>query len=148
MREDYFIKINGTQKTPDDENRVTLLTKGSFAAKNGSYFISYKETEATGYDGCTTTVKVDSKGKISMIRFGDRPSHLTIEQGKRHVCHYETGLGAFSLGIAANDVKNTLSDKGGRLKFTYELDINWGNVSTNTVDITVREAKGEKKKQS
>ncbi len=138
MKENYLIKINGTQKTPDDEHTVTLMTKGNFVRKNGTYYISYKETETTGYEGCTTTVKVDRNGKISMIRLGNKPSHLTIEAGKRHVCHYETGFGALSLGISANDILNSLDIDGGRLKFTYELDINSGIISENTVDITVK----------
>ncbi len=138
LSENFLIKIEGTQRTVDDENNVTLMTKGNFTHKNGSYFITYKETEATGYEGCTTTVKVDKNGIISMLRFGDKPSHLIISKGKRHVCHYETGVGALSLGISANDIENNLTQNGGRLKFTYELDINSNNISTNTVDITIK----------
>ncbi len=141
MKEDYLIKIEGTQKTPDDENTVTLMTKGMFQLKNGSYFITYKETEATGYDGSTTTVKVDSRGKVSMIRFGKTQSQLSIESGKRHICHYETGFGALSLGISGINIINTLEPTGGRLKFSYDVDINSNNVSSNTVDITIKEAK-------
>ncbi len=141
MKEDYIIKIEGTQKTPDDENSVTLMTRGSYHKKNGSYFISYKETEATGYDGSTTTVKVDKQGMVTMIRFGKANSQLSIESGKRHVCHYETGFGALSLGISGNNIINTLNNDGGRLLFCYDVDVNSNNISSNTVDITVKEAK-------
>ncbi len=141
MNEDYMIRIEGKQKTPDDENAVTLMTRGSYQLKNGNYFITYKETEATGYEGSTTTVKVDKSGVVTMIRFGKANSQLSIESGKRHVCHYETGFGALSLGISGNNIINTLNDEGGRLLFCYDVDINSNNISSNTVDITVKQAK-------
>ncbi len=140
MNEDFMIKIEGTQKTPEDENSVTLMTKGSYQKKNGNYFITYKETAATGYEGSTTTVKVDTVGIVTMIRFGKANSQLSIESGKRHICHYETGFGAISLGISGNNIINTLDDEGGRLLFCYEVDVNSNNISTNTVDITVKRA--------
>lgn len=140
MKEDYLIKIKGVQESDGEENRVELMTRGSFVHKAGSYYISYKETEATGYEGCTTTVKLDGEGRVSMLRFGPAPSQLVIERGQRHLCHYDTGHGAFTMGIAADEIVADLTDRGGSLRFSYQLDINSNLFSKNTVDITVREA--------
>ena len=38
---------------------------------------------------------------VSMTRFGKTSSQLIIEKGIRHLCHYETGYGSISLGVAA-----------------------------------------------
>ena len=141
MREDYIIKINGTMDQDGESDRVELKTRGSFIKKNGSFFISYNETEATGYKGCVTTVKIEDGGdKVSMLRFGSAPSQLIIEKGKRHVCHYDTGAGAMSLGIAADEIDMHLHDEGGRVKFSYLLDVDSQSVSRNVVDITVKPA--------
>ncbi len=140
MKEDYLIKITGIQESDGEKNSVELMTRGSFVRRGGSYYISYRETEATGYEGCTTTVKLDRMGKVSMLRYGPMPSQLVIEKGRRHICHYDTGQGSITMGIAADEIVADLNERGGRLQFSYNLDINANLFSKNTVNITVREA--------
>ena len=73
-----------------------------------------------------------------MTRFGKVPSQLVIEKGVRHICHYETGFGSVSLGVAADVIELDLTDAGGRLQFSYTLDSGGENfISRNLVDITV-----------
>ena len=119
---------------------MQLTTKGSFVQKNGSFFISYKESETTGYAGCTTTVKVaDDESKVSMLRFGPASSQLVIEKGTRHLCHYDTGAGALTLGVAADEICSRLTEEGGTLAFSYTLDADQNMVlSKNLVTIAVR----------
>ena len=140
MKEDYLIKITGIQESDGEKNSVELMTRGSFVRRGGSYYISYRETEATGYEGCTTSVKLDRMGKVSMLRYGPMPSQLVIEKGRRHICHYDTGQGSITMGIAADEIVADLNERGGRLQFSYNLDINANLFSKNTVNITVREA--------
>lgn len=140
MNEDFLINIEGTMEQEGDTEKVSLMTRGSFVLKNGSFFISYKETEATGYDGNITTVKVEPTGKVSMLRFGTMPSQLVIEPGRRHVCHYDSGYGVLSLGVAADEIDNRLSENGGNLVFSYTLDTGDAQVSYNQVKISVQEA--------
>ncbi|MEG2054155.1 MAG: DUF1934 domain-containing protein [Oscillospiraceae bacterium] len=138
MKEDYLIKIEGIQTQDGEENNISLYTKGNFVKKNGNFFISYKETETTGFIGCTTTVKIEGNDKVSMLRYGPAPSQLIIEKGKRNVCHYETGHGSLALGISADGIENKLDENGGEVNFTYQLDLNCNCVSKNTVKIKVR----------
>ena len=58
MEEKYLITIKGTMEQRGDTDTVELMTRGSLVHKDGAYYIVYKETETTGYEGCTTTVKV------------------------------------------------------------------------------------------
>lgn len=140
MEENYLIKIIGTMESGGDADTIELTTKGSFVKRGASFFISYNESEATGYVGCLTTVKVDESGnKVTMLRFGPNQSQLVIEKGRRHVCHYETGHGALSLGISADEIAYDLqSDKGGKVNFSYLLDSNTNSISRNEVKITVK----------
>lgn len=140
MKENYLINIEGTMDQEGEIDKVSLMTRGSFLRKNDSFFISYRETEATGYDGNITTVKVDDNGKVSMLRHGSMPSQLIIEPGRRHVCHYDSGYGVLSLGVAADEIENKLSARGGKLRFSYTLDSGNAQISRNEVKITVREA--------
>lgn len=139
MQENFLITIKGTMEQRGDSDTVELMTRGSLVHKEGAYYIVYKETEATGYEGCTTTVKVaEDARKVSMLRYGKVPSQLIIEKGTRHLCHYETGYGAISLGVAADVIEHELTEYGGRLRFSYTLDSGAENfISRNLVDITV-----------
>lgn len=140
MNENFLINIEGTMEQEGDIDKVSLMTRGSFIRKNGSFFISYKETEATGYNGNITTVKVEPSGKVSMLRFGNMPSQLVIEPGRRHVCHYDSGYGVLSLGVAADEIDNRLNEQGGNLVFSYTLDTGDAQISYNQVKISVQEA--------
>lgn len=139
MEEKYLITIKGTMEQDGKSETVELMTRGSLVHKDGAFYIIYKETEATGYAGCTTTVKVaEDARKVSMLRFGKVPSQLIIEKGTRHLCHYETGYGAISLGVAADVIEHALTDGGGTLNFSYTLDSGAENfISRNLVAITV-----------
>lgn len=142
MNEDYFIQIDGRMEQDGASDQVQLMTRGSFLKKNGSFFISYKESETTGYEGCTTTVKVAQDGRrVAMLRFGPAASQLIIEKGVRHLCHYDTGVGALTLGVAADEIDSRLSDEGGEVAFSYTLDADQTAIlSKNLVRITVRRA--------
>ena len=149
MEENYLITIKGTMEQRGDTDTVELMTRGSLVHKDGAYYIVYKETETTGYEGCTTTVKVaEDARKVSMLRFGKQSSQLIIEKGTRHLCHYETGYGSLtlgvtgdgsgSLGVAADVIEQRLDENGGSLKFSYTLDSGAESfISRNLVDITV-----------
>ena len=139
MKEDYLIRIKGIQESEGEENAVELMTRGSFVQRGGSYYITYRETEATGYEGSTTTVKIaEDARRVAMLRYGKAASPLIIEKGTRHLCHYETGYGAISLGVAADVIEHQLTDEGGRVQFSYTLDSGSEDfISRNLVDITV-----------
>ena len=118
MQENFLITIKGTMEQRGDSDTVELMTRGSLVHKEGAYDIVYKETEATGYEGCTTTVKVaEDARKVSMLRYGKVPSQLIIEKGTRHLCHYETGYGAISLGVAADVIEHELTEEGGNAHY-------------------------------
>ena len=139
MEENYLITIKGTMEQDGERESVELMTRGKFVRRGSSYFIAYEETEATGYAGCTTTVKATADAReVVMTRFGKVPSQLVIEKGVRHICHYETGFGSVSLGVAADVIELDLTDAGGRLQFSYTLDSGGENfISRNLVEITV-----------
>lgn len=122
VEENYLITIKGTMEQNGENDTVELMTRGNFVQRGNSYYIVYAETEATGYAGCTTTVRVSQDARlVSMTRFGKTSSQLIIEKGIRHLCHYETGYGSISLGVAADVIEHNLLPDGGELQFSYTL---------------------------
>ena len=140
MNEDFLIRIDGRMEQGDESDTVQLMTRGSFVCRGGSFFISYKESQTTGYEGCTTTVKVaKDESKVSLTRFGPAAGQLVVEKGTRHLCHYDTGYGALTLGVAADEIHSRLTDEGGEVEFSYTLDADQNTIlSRNLVKISVK----------
>ena len=139
MKKDVLITIRGTQQVNEEKDVVEMITTGRYYRKNGLYYISYEETEATGYEGCRTTLKIGPNDKVTMTRFGPSRSQLIVQQGVRHQCQYDTGYGAMTIGVMGNRFESSLSDRGGELKFGYTLDIEATVASENTVSVHVKE---------
>ena len=140
MKKNVLINIRGVQHYDDDKEVVELMTIGKFYRRGSSYYISYDESEATGFEG-KTTLKVEDDGIVTMLRSGASKSQLIIEQGTRHQCQYETGFGNLIMGVSGNRVSSSLSESGGDLSFKYTLDFNASMASENEVFINVKEQK-------
>lgn len=132
-----MISIKGIQRVDGVQDVVELLTCGRFYRKDNGYWLSYKESEATGFEGHRTTLHVEDR-RVTMRRIGSTSSHLVVEPGSRHQCSYETQIGAFTVGISGGEIRSTLSDDGGEVDFSYEMDINAALASENRVIIRVQ----------
>ena len=111
--ENYIIRIKSSIDQFDNEgvireedrDHIELMTRGSFTKKNGRYYISYKETQTIGFEGCTTTIKIAEDGsRVALLRFGRANSQLLIERDRRNLCHYETEVGSLTLGVTGDGI--------------------------------------------
>lgn len=143
LKEDYIIRIKSRMIQDGDRDTVELMTRGSFVQRGGSYYITYRETETTGYEGCVTTLKLAADGsRVAMLRFGPANTQLLIEKGRRNLCHYETGYGSMTLGVTADEIVCELTETGGRARFSYLLDADSTELtSQNCLEVTVTQAR-------
>ncbi|MEG3006417.1 MAG: DUF1934 domain-containing protein [Oscillospiraceae bacterium] len=141
MKKDAIIQIKGTQTVGAESDVIEVYTQGTYYKKNGSFYISYLETEETGYEGAKTTLKIDENKKVTMLRSKPAQSQLIIEKGVRHLCSYNTGYDNMMIGIYGNEVESNLDNNGGIMKFKYTMDINCALASVNEVHIIVEECK-------
>lgn len=141
MRKDVVISIKGIYAGEEDTDSLELVTQGQFCRRKDSYYIRYRESAATGYENCVTTLKVDGSDCVTISRTGAAQTSLIIEKNRRHLCHYNTGVGAFTVGVFSNSIESDLTDEGGRLHFQYTLDVNASFASENDVEIRVRACK-------
>ena len=138
----YIITIDGIQNADGySSENINMSTEGYFEPIDGGYLIRYEESEATGLPGNVTSLLAEGDRRVTMTREGPEASQLIIERGRKHLCHYETGYGALTMGIYAEDIVNKLTAKGGNLKFKYRLDINSSALVTNELNVTVKEKK-------
>lgn len=143
MKKDVLIEIKGVYRQDGDEDEVELFTTGSYYKRNGHYYIAYDESEATGFEGTHTVLKVENSDRVTMLRTGASKSQLIVERGIRHQCHYDTGYGSMMIGVSGDRVVSKLDDNGGNLEFAYSLDVNTLLASENSVYVNVREQPGQ-----
>ena len=139
MRKDVIIQINGCPKYENgDGESIELTTAGRLYRKNGSYYIIYKESELTGMEGVTTTLKVEDK-RITLMRNGLYPTQMVFEKGQRHFGVYRTEFGAMMVAISARDVRHSMTDSGGDLLIDYSIEIDSVLTGENLFRINVKE---------
>lgn len=138
MKKDVVITIKGVQTVDGEKDTVELTTLGNFYRKNETYYLTYLESEATGFAGQRTTLKLEDNRRVTMIRHGGGESSLIVEKGVRHQCQYDTGYGSLLIGVNGDDIQNEITDDGGSFLFKYTLDINTALASTNEIYVTVK----------
>ena len=138
-QKDVLINIKGVYRYDDEDDVVELFTKGTYYKKNGDYYISYLESEATGFEGAQTTLRVEEQDRVTLVRSGTAAAQLIVQNGVRHQCHYDVGHGDMMIGVQGNLIRSSLSDHGGNLHFRYSLDVNSLLASENEMTINVKE---------
>ena len=145
MQENYVISIVGRQKVDGETGEIEVTTLGNYVEKNGSRYIVYKEYDAEVPAGKprTSILKVEGSDKMTLIRSGGDSTRLILENGKRHLCQYDTGFGSMTVGVFTESIRSKLTDQGGSLDVSYTLDVNANLSSFNELHITVKEAQAE-----
>jgi uncharacterized beta-barrel protein YwiB (DUF1934 family) len=139
---DVIVSVTGLQVGGGAEpDFIELVTEGTYEKKGGIYYISYKEADATGMDGTTTTIKA-AGDVITLMRAGAVNSQFVFQRGKRHISHYETVYGAFTVAITANNVDVEVGERGGNIHLGYEVDIDESGKMYNDLIVEIKPAAG------
>lgn len=139
MKKEVFISIRGIQCIDGEKDVTELYTQGTLYRQNGSYYLSYDESEATGCEGCKVTLKVEGDRRVTLIRSGAARSHLVMERGGRNIGHYGVEGGTLILGVNTRQIDSQLDDNGGDLYLSYSLDADSSLISENEVFIHVKD---------
>lgn len=141
MKKDVLISIKGVYNFEDEEQDIVeLFTTGQYYKKDGDYYICYDESEATGFDGSKTVLRVEQERQVTMERTGNANTQLIVQNGVRHQCHYDMGFGDMMIGIRGSLIQSTLNDHGGDLRFRYSMDVNSLIASENELIVNVKES--------
>lgn len=135
--ENCTIIMNVKQTVDGVTDESELYTRGEYRFHNGSYYIDYDESEATGFEGSHAQLKVD-KDILSMTRTGTNFTGLVFENGVRHFCHYGTDFGDCMVGITTSIMRQNLGSEGGEIQLKYSVDVNAGLMTENEINIKVK----------
>ncbi len=139
MKEQWIMTLTSIQREERDLSESTLDTEIEYYKnQDGERVIAYAESETTGMEGSNMQLRIAKDGMISIVRTGTFQTHLVVQKGKKHFCHYETPFGEFAVGVSAKWVRNELTDEGGKLALRYTVDANSTLLSDNEIRINVR----------
>lgn len=140
MIKDVIIDIKTEQTVDGNTDLIEFTTDGKFGFRDGSYFISYEESQLLEVEGeIKTTVFIKPDNSVVMQRNGSYNSRMVIEKGVRNNCFYATPMGELSLGIFGEKVNTDLTDNGGKISMNYTIDTNLQLISRNSVNISIKE---------
>ena len=139
MKQRVSISMKGRYEA-DEDSVVELFTDGMMYHRNGITMLTYEESETTGFQGSTTTLKIERNGRVTLTRRGSANSHLVLQKGVRHVGSYNVYGGSMEIGVYANEVDCSITEEGGSLRLVYTLDMNTSMFSKNELSIDVRPA--------
>lgn len=135
MGERAIISISSEEMRGDKP--ISVVTPGNFYERNGSYYAVYKETEISGMEGTTTTLKIKND-KLSIIRMGTTSTKMEFEKDKKHYSMYNTPYGTMELEIDTKEMSMDIGKEGGNIKIKYDLKIINQLSQTTKVNINIR----------
>ena len=98
----------------EPEGPIEMFSEGELYITDERIIIAYDESELTGMEGSHTQVRFERNhdGLVTMMRSGNVNTILVFEEGKRHICTYQTPYMPFEICVFTKNVKNTLLENG------------------------------------
>lgn len=106
----------------DKEEPIEVVTPGSFYKKGDFYYAMYEETEISGMEGTTTTLKI-GEDKFSLIRRGNITSKMEFEMDKKNISMYNTPYGTLQLSIDTKELDIEMGEEGGKISIDYDMTV-------------------------
>jgi len=137
LEKKVLITVDSVLGAPSGEtDKISFVTEGTLLKENDDYIISYEESEITGLEGTTTTIKI-SKESVTLIRHGNVDSVMLFEAGKTHLTDYGTQFGSMVLGVTTKNIHIDINDSGGNIKVDYILEFNRAYGGRNKLNVVV-----------
>ena len=133
-----YVEINGSVTADGETDAMSYSTEGRLYKKSGKYYINYTEGLLSGGSECSTTIKVNPAGVVTMLRSGAANTQMIFEAGRSHISCYETECGNLTVNVTAGQVSIDMDDDGGSVDIHYNLSINNLTNSRNHVNVRVR----------
>ena len=104
-------------------NAVTRhMTEGVLEGHDGSWSLSYEESDLTGLEGASTSFLVEQE-KITLTRPGNLTSQMVFRVGTAHESLYNMGVGVLLITVNATKIQYDLSEEGGWVDLSYGISI-------------------------
>ncbi len=130
-----LIAINASAyRDESSEAPMAMLTSGTLSIENGRAVINYEETldenlppqkvELTVADDCVT-----------MLRTGFYELSMVFRKNQRFEGQYKTPYGSMALALYCTRLNAELTNDGGEVEISYQLDLNGQFASMNDMEL-------------
>ncbi|KKM10954.1 hypothetical protein SY88_10865 [Clostridiales bacterium PH28_bin88] len=137
MKKDVLVRVKGVQTNDlGEKDTIELITPGQLFIRPDSYYILYNETEISGMEGTTTSLKVEPS-RVTLNRMGTSTQKQTFEKGVLNQGCYVTPYGTMHISVIPSKVQVDLTDMGGSINLEYELQVGQEKISNNELSIIV-----------
>lgn len=141
---DIMLRIIGRQISGEaeiEEDQMEFVTEGKFYKEEDSVYLVYDESEFSGMEGCTTSLKITGN-KVNMRRFGEDmhfDTEMKFEQGKRFKSLYDTPYGAVEMEILTNSINNKIEKEEGKgtINIDYHISLKGLSEGRSILDIEI-----------
>ena len=132
--EEMLKNVTGEMPEPTE-----MLMEGKLLTSTYRVELVYAESELTGMQGSLTAIGFNRANPdlVSMIRTGPVRTAMTFEEGKRHICLYNTPFSEFEVCVRTIKVNNRLLEEN-KLELDYLIEIHGAQAEHCKMTVTVR----------
>ena len=125
----------------EPEGPIEMFSEGELYITDERVIIAYDESELTGMEGSHTQVRFERNAPelVTMMRSGNVSTILVFEEGKRHICTYQTPYMPFEICVFTKTVKNNLLDDG-VIELDYIVEIRGAQAERTQFKIEIFES--------
>ena len=132
----YLIKVRSVNIVEGDKTENEVITHADFSLSDSGYSLSYKEEKNGVHEETHKTV--DEGKKVTIKRYAEIETDMTIEEGIRHLSYHRLPFGEFSLDVVGDKITSEISDDGAKLFFSYKTFSGGEALGKAEFDITLR----------
>ena len=132
--EEILKTVTGEMPEPTE-----MLMEGRLITNEHRVELIYEESELTGMEGSVTSIGFDRSNPalVSMLRTGPVRTAMTFEEGRRHICFYNTPFSEFEVCVRTVKVNNRLLEEN-RLELDYLIEIHGAQAEHCKMTVTLR----------
>lgn len=119
-----------------------MIMEGRLVTDSERVSLIYEEGALTGMEGSVTelTFTRENPNLVTMMRTGAVGTALIFEEGKRHICVYNTPFSDFEICVVARKVTNALLREG-IIELDYLVEIHGAQAEHCKMSIRVKPAR-------
>jgi uncharacterized beta-barrel protein YwiB (DUF1934 family) len=141
MTKDVLLSIKGLYaEDNEDADSIETLTPAEFYVKENVYYLFFEEIMDDSTGVTKSRIKYSDKC-FELTRKGEISVHLLFEEGKKTLNTYQMPYGNLVVGLDTRRIQMNETDEEIRIVIDYAMEINYQQVSDNTIDITIKAVK-------
>lgn len=125
------------ERETEQDDIIEVVTPGEFFKEEDYYNVIYNETELSGMQGTTTTLKIYQE-KFSLIRTGTTSTRMDFDKNKECSTLYNTPQGTLDIKIGTKDLTINVDDDGGEILVNYNVSIGGQRPQKTTLKINIK----------